>query len=382
MNVLVPFGTRPEIVKLAPVVGALGRAGLAVTTVATGQHYDPSLADTFFDDLGLHPDRQWELSGGSTERFGQMARLAADTVAEIGPDIVLLLGDTSTVPVFCLAARRHRVPVVHLEAGMRSFNPTSIEEVNRKVAAACTSLHLAPTDLAASFLRAEGIPEERIRVVGNPIIDVLVDRGVVGRTLAERRGVVMTAHRATNVDDPTRLAHLVEIARALAAIAPPVVFPIHPRTEDRLAVAGLRADLDVPGIATPGPLPYGEMLDALAGARLVVTDSGGLQEEASWLGLPTVVLRRSTPRWEGIASGASVLAGVDPQRAIDAVLRLLRPEHQERIAALPCPYGDGSTGRRVAAILADPATAALVALDEPDFTDGHLPIGAAEVLPR
>ncbi|MHB1549083.1 MAG: non-hydrolyzing UDP-N-acetylglucosamine 2-epimerase [Acidimicrobiales bacterium] len=382
MNVLVPFGTRPEIVKLAPVVGALGRTGLAVTTVATGQHYDPSLADTFFDDLGLHPDRQWELSGGSTERFGQMARLAADTVAEIGPDIVLLLGDTSTVPVFCLAARRHRVPVVHLEAGMRSFNPTSIEEVNRKVAAACTSLHLAPTDLAASFLRAEGIPEERIRVVGNPIIDVLVDRGVVGRTLAERRGVVMTAHRATNVDDPTRLAHLVEIARALAAIAPPVVFPIHPRTEDRLAVAGLRADLDVPGIATPGPLPYGEMLDALAGARLVVTDSGGLQEEASWLGLPTVVLRRSTPRWEGIASGASVLAGVDPQRAIDAALRLLRPEHQERIAALPCPYGDGSTGRRVAAILADPATAALVALDEPDFTDGHLPIGAAEVLPR
>lgn len=381
MNILVPFGTRPEIVKLAPVVGALGRAGLPVTTVATGQHYDPSLADTFFDDLGLHPDRQWELSGGSTERFGQMARLAADTVAEIDPDVVLLLGDTSTVPVFCLAARRHRVPVVHLEAGMRSFNPTSIEEVNRKVAAACASLHLAPTNLAASFLRAEGIPDERVRVVGNPIIDVLVDRGVVGRPLGERRGVVMTAHRATNVDDPDRLAHLVEIARTLATIAPPVVFPVHPRTEDRLAAAGLRADLDVPGISTPGPLPYGEMLDALAGARLVVTDSGGLQEEASWLGLPTVVLRRSTPRWEGVASGASVLTGVDPQRAIDAARRLLRPEHQERIAALPCPYGDGSTGRRVAAILADPATAALVALDEPDFTDGHLPAAAADVLP-
>lgn len=381
MRILVPFGTRPEIVKLAPVVAALGQAGLVATTVATGQHYDPTLTDSFFDDLGLHPDRQWELTGSDTERFGQMSRLAADTVAEVGPDLVLLLGDTNTVPVFCLAARRLRIPVAHLEAGMRSFNPTSTEEVNRKVAAACSSLHLAPTELAASFLRAEGVPDQQIRVVGNPIVDVLVERGVEALPLHERRGVVMTAHRATNVDDPDRLRNLVEIARRLAAIAPPVVFPIHPRTEARLAAADLRGALDVAGISISGPLPYAEMLDALAAARLVVTDSGGLQEEASWLGLPTVILRRSTPRWEGVASGASVLTGVDPRRAIEAATRLLEPEHQRRVAALPCPYGDGSTGHRVAAILADPATAALIALDEPDFTDGRLPAGASGVLP-
>ena len=142
------------------------------------------------------------LEGDEAERVGRMLTLAYRELADRRPDMVLVLGDTYTVPLFCLAARRHRVPVVHLEAGLRSLNPTSMEEVNRRVGAATASLHLAPTDLAARFLLEEGVEPERIRVVGNPVVDVLLDLGVRRRPPDQRHGVVITAHRATNVDDP------------------------------------------------------------------------------------------------------------------------------------------------------------------------------------
>jgi UDP-N-acetylglucosamine 2-epimerase (non-hydrolysing) len=196
MRVLVPFGTRPEIVKLAPVVRALRAAGIDVTVVATGQHYDAELTDVFYDELGVRPDRVGQLQGTVAERLGAMLTDALEFIIAVRPDLVLLLGDTHTVPCFCLAARSERVPVAHLEAGLRSFNETSIEEVNRRVAAATASLHLAPTELAARFLNAEGVPAERIRVVGNPVLDVLRELGVAALPCGERAGVVLTAHRA------------------------------------------------------------------------------------------------------------------------------------------------------------------------------------------
>ena len=161
-------------------------------------------------------------------RLGQLVTAAEEEIETARPDLVLVLGDTNTVPVFCLAARRHGVPVAHLEAGMRSFNETSIEEVNRRVAAACASLHLAPTQLAAKFLAAEGISAERIHVVGNPIIDVLRGKGLPSVPGRERTGVVVTAHRATNVDDPSRLKAVVAIINALAETIGPVTVPLHP----------------------------------------------------------------------------------------------------------------------------------------------------------
>ncbi len=376
MRILVPLGTRPEIVKLAPVVAGLVRRGHDVRTIATGQHHDPALTESFFDDLGLLPDTRWTLPDGPGERLGAMLARAVDDLAGPGdrPDLVLLLGDTNTVPVFSLAARRAGVPLAHLEAGLRSRNETSIEEVNRKVAAACASLHLAPTDLAARFLAAEGIPPTRVRVVGNPVLDVLRDWGVTGRPAGERAGVVVTAHRATNVDDPVRLAALDRIVRGLAERVGPVSFPVHPRTEGRLRDAGLYDTLAAtPGVELTAPLPYRAMLDALAGARLVVTDSGGLQEEASWLGVPVVVLRRSTPRWEGVAAGTSVLTGMDPDLALAAAERLADPGEQARVAAVPCPYGDGRTAERVADVLEEPGITDLLALLEPDYTDGTWP---------
>lgn len=368
MRILVPFGTRPEIIKLASVVAALRRSGHEVTTLATGQQYDAALTDAFFGDLGMDPDERWELPSDEAERVGALLTNAYRVVWRQRPDLVLLLGDTYTVPFFCIAARRHRVPVAHLEAGIRSFNQTSMEETNRKVAAVTASLQFPPTELAASFLRAEGVPEERIRVVGNSVIDLLRSKGLAARPVAERRGVLLTAHRATTVDDPERLAMLVSLILRLAEEIGPVTFPVHPRTRSGLTGSGLLEQLRVPGVELLEPLPYGDLLAALAASVVVVTDSGGIQEEAAYLGIPVVVLRSSTPRWEGVAAGISTLVGLDGDRAIEAARRFSEPEEQERIAATPCPYGEGDTGERVARVLAEPGTAELLRIEEPDLT--------------
>lgn len=377
MRVLVPFGTRPEIVKLAPVVHALRNAGLEPRTLATGQHYDISMTGAFFEELALQPDEIWTLSGDEAERIGGILTLAHRELAATRPDLVLVCGDTHTVPLFCLAARALRIPIAHIEAGMRSRNETSLEEVDRKVAAATAQLHLAPTTLAADFLRQEGVDPARIRVVGNPVIDAVRASGVERVPPEEREGMLFTAHRATNVDDPERLARLYELLLALASRYGPVRFPIHPRTRARLEGAGL--DLAAADISLSEPLPYGEMLRAIAGSRVVVTDSGGLQEESSWLGVPTVVLRRSTPRWETVISGAATLVGLDVELALEAVARFDEPEEQERVASLPCPFGDGHAADRIAALLADASTAPLLRIRETDYV-GKTPLGAVSAV--
>ncbi|MEI4270546.1 UDP-N-acetylglucosamine 2-epimerase (non-hydrolyzing) [Klenkia sp. LSe6-5] len=376
-HVLVPFGTRPEVVKLAPVVAALEAAGHRVTAVDTGQHADAAMGAGLQETLGLRPAERFVLPTAGPARTGALHADAAAAVARHAPEVVLALGDTATVPAYALAARAAGVPFAHLEAGLRSFNMRSVEEVNRRMAAAVAQLHFAPTRRAAAFLAGEGVPAERVVVVGNPVIDTLVSRGVRPCPPAERRGVLVTAHRPTNVDDPVRLGRLVEVVRGLADRVGPVLFPVHPRTAARLAATGLDARLRHPGVTTTGPLELDALLAALASSVLAVTDSGGIQEEAAYLGVPVVVLRSSTPRWEGVEAGTTSLAGLAGPGAattvLDAALAHASPEGQARAVALACPYGDGTTGARVAAVLADPATDALLALDEPDFTDGRLP---------
>jgi UDP-N-acetylglucosamine 2-epimerase (non-hydrolysing) len=365
VRLLIPLGTRPEIIKLAPVVHALAAGGFELRTVATGQHYDPALTDSFFQDLTVVPDVRWNIGGDEAQRVGEILTLAFREIAGKRPDAVLVLGDTYTVPVFCLAARRHGVPVVHLEAGLRSHNEMSVEETHRRLAAAAASLHLAPTALAARNLRAEAVAEERIRVVGNPVIDALRTFGPPRRPPTERTGVVLTAHRPTNVDDPARLERLIDLAIRLGREVGPVTFPLHPRTRSRLEDAGGLRRLQAGGVRLLPPLPYPDMLAAVAGARVVATDSGGLQEEASWFGVPVVVLRNSTPRWEGVEAGTSVLTGLDPDRAVAAASLFSTPEEQRRVAGEPCPYGDGHTAERVSDLLADPGVVELLRLREP-----------------
>jgi UDP-N-acetylglucosamine 2-epimerase (non-hydrolysing) len=281
----------------------------------------------------------------------------------------MVVGDTYTVPIFCLAARRYTVPVVHIEAGLRSFNPTSLEELNRRIAGQSASLHLAPTETAARFLEAEGVDRSRIRVVGNPVIDALRLTGVRARPPASRSGVVVTSHRAGNVDHVDKLRRLVDLVLRLADEFGTVSFPVHPRTRARLLDTGDWTRLQASPVRLFPPLPFDGMVELVATSRVVVSDSGGLQEEAAWLGVPVVVLRPSTPRWEGVAAGISKLVGIDPDLALDAVRAFTTEEAQQRVAATRCPYGDGHTSERVAEILSERATRENLQLAEPDFVD-------------
>lgn len=376
-RILVPFGTRPEVVKLAPVVQALVAAGHDVAAVDTGQHADAAMSGDVQALLGLAPQVRCTLPADPDLRTGQIHSDAARMVRQLRPELVMALGDTSTIPAYALAARGAGVPFAHLEAGLRSFNQRSVEEVNRRVAAATASLHLAPTQQCRAFLLAEGVEYRRIFVVGNPVIDTLASRGLGPVPVEQRRGVLVTAHRPTNVDDLERLRRLVRLVEELAATVGPVRFPIHPRTAARLESAGLDAELKQEGIVLSGPVPYDELLGELRRVKVVVTDSGGIQEEAAFFGVPVVVLRRSTPRWEGVKAESTVLAGLDSDtgaaEALAAAQSLSTPAELRRIAALVCPYGAGDTGVQVARILADPAVDELLALVEPDYSHGRRP---------
>jgi UDP-N-acetylglucosamine 2-epimerase (non-hydrolysing) len=365
----VALGTRPEVIKLAPVVAALRASGHRVRCVATGQHSEPRLYADMFAELDCVPDAVWQLAGSEGARVGQLLTHAYDDLAAHPPEAVLVLGDTYTAPLVAMAARRAGAGVVHVEAGLRSFNERSTEESNRRMLAALATVHLAPTDMAAGFLRREGVPDARIRVVGNPVVDAIRLAGVVRTPLPSRAGVLLTAHRATNVDHPARLAELVTVIRGLAARHDDVLFPVHPRTRHRLQVNGWWDALAItPGLRLVDPLPYGEMLRRISACRLVVTDSGGLQEEASYLGVPVVVMRSTTPRWEGVASGAAVLAGLDATRVLEAAERFDDTAELERVAGLPCPYGDGHSAARIVTALADPELRALLMPREPELS--------------
>jgi len=362
---LVPFGTRPEVVKLAPVVEALRALGADVHTLATGQHHDPAMADAFFADLALEPDTRWNLPDAENDRVGALIAGAYTELASGAHDAVLALGDTHTVPLFALAARRFGLPFVHLEAGLRSCNDRSVEEGNRRVAGALATLHLAPTEYAAHVLDGEAVAADRVFVVGNPVTDSLRRFGPAPWPVADRFGAVVTLHRPTNVDDPDRLAELIALVRTLADELGHVRFPVHPRTRDRLGRDGFAELATAPGVTLEPPLRYRDMLDAIASARVVVTDSGGLQEEAAWYGVPVVVLRNTTPRWESVLARTSALVGTDAARALAAVREFTAASEQERIAATPCPYGDGHVGPRVASLLLDAATERLLSVTDP-----------------
>jgi UDP-N-acetylglucosamine 2-epimerase (non-hydrolysing) len=379
LRLTVPVGTRPEVIKLAPVVHALRAAGHEVRCIATGQHYDARMYGDVFAGLGLVPDDIWTLSGTEAERLGQLLTASFAELAAHPADAVLVLGDTYTAPLVAIAARRYGVGVIHLEAGLRSQNGLSVEEVNRKMMVGLATVHLAPTTMAAAFLAGEGVPASMVRVVGNPVVDAVVAMGIPVRPLADRRGVLLTAHRATNVDSPERLAELVTIVTGLAAQHGPVLLPLHPRTRDRLVRAGWLADLEATdGLDICEPLPYPSLLTALSTSSIAVTDSGGLQEEAAYFGVPAVVMRHSTPRWEGVAAGTAVLTGMDSCRVLAAVDRLTTPAELARIAAVPCPYGDGTTGAQVVAALDDPSLRSLLIPVEPEYDPAQqLPLALA-----
>jgi UDP-N-acetylglucosamine 2-epimerase (non-hydrolysing)/UDP-GlcNAc3NAcA epimerase len=344
MKVLTVIGNRPQFVKAAAVSFRLREVAEEVL-VHTGQHHDAELSQVFFDELELpRPEHLLDLGGGTnTEQTGRMLSALGPLLAAERPDVVLVYGDTNSTLAGALAAAQMRIPVAHVEAGMRSFDRSMPEELNRVLADHASDLLLCSSAAAAEHLRHEGVGGEVV-VVGDVMVDVaqlLAPRARVRTAVLEACEVepgeylLATAHRAGTVDDPERLEQLVSL---LAGMPHPVVLPLHPRTRARLEAAGLLDALE--GVRVVPPLGYLDFTALLLHARAVLTDSGGVQKEAYLAGVPCVTLRDRTEWTETVQMGWNTIVGLDADAARAALEREPPAEH-------PPLYGDGRAGERV-----------------------------------
>ncbi|HEB97833.1 MAG TPA: UDP-N-acetylglucosamine 2-epimerase (non-hydrolyzing) [Sedimenticola thiotaurini] len=341
IKILCVVGARPNFMKIAPIMRAFGRpdSGIRARLLHTGQHYDEEMKKSFFDQLGI-PEPDVDLGVGSGSHAEQTAEIMKRFEPELDswqPDAILVVGDVNSTIACALVASKKGIKVIHVEAGLRSYDREMPEEINRVLTDQISDMLFTTERDAEDNLVREGIDSGRVRFVGNVMIDTLMmnrEQAVPAReTLA---GVdepdwfgdaatgyaLVTLHRPSNVDDPAVLQRLldtlVEISRRL-----PIVFPVHPRTRDRIDAAGLRRQLQQGRIATLPPLGYKELLGLMESATVVLTDSGGIQEETTALGVPCITLRENTERPVTVTEGTNTIVGSDPgkiMRAFDEVM--------------------------------------------------------------
>jgi UDP-N-acetylglucosamine 2-epimerase (non-hydrolysing) len=361
MRIVNIVGARPNLMKVAPLAHEMKRhAEIEPLIVHTGQHYDANMSKIFFEDLGI-PRPDYNLGVGSASHTVQTAQvmLALEPLfQELAPDLVLVVGDVNSTLAAALTAVKLGIPIAHVEAGLRSFDPTMPEEINRRLTD-CISDFLFTTEASGNEnLRREGVAEERIFFVGNVMIDTLLGQADRARELdvparldLEPGGYgVLTLHRPSNVDDPAVLGGIVDALEELQQMLP-LVFPVHPRTRARLAATGLLDRLEaLPRLSLIEPLGYLDFLGLVAGAGLVLTDSGGIQEETTILDVPCLTLRDNTERPVTISQGTNRLIGSDPARIRDEAKRLLDGDRKQ--ATRPDLW-DGNASERIVAILRD-----------------------------
>lgn len=353
MKLITVVGARPQFVKAAAVSRAVRRSGTGIEEVIvhTGQHYDTRMSDLFFSELVI-PEPRYHLdigSGAHGAQTGAMLASVEHVLTDERPDAVLVYGDTNSTLAGALAAVKMHIPVVHVEAGLRSHNRRMPEEINRVVTDHVSSLLLCPSDVAVAHLLAEGVVEG-VERVGDVMYDILLATQAdlagdnpVARALglADNDYVVVTLHRAENTDDPARFEAFLDGLCRVASARHPVVWPVHPRLKDRLGHRSMPASLHL-----VEPASYREMLGLLAGAAVVCTDSGGLQKEAMWSGSPCVTLRDETEWTETVDEGWNRLVGPDPEAVERAVATATRPA-----GAPSAVYGDGDAADRIVVAL-------------------------------
>ncbi|MDX6331164.1 MAG: hypothetical protein QOI83_3547, partial [Streptomycetaceae bacterium] len=351
LRVICVAGARPNYMKIKPVMDALERGGAEVVLVHTGQHYDPSMNDVFFQDLGIRPPDRFLGVGSGThaEQTGRVMTAFEPLLDEVAPDVVVVVGDINSTLACALVTAKAGPLLAHVEAGLRSRDWSMPEEVNRVATDRVSDYLLAPSPDAADNLRAEGYRDDQIHVVGNVMIDTLfanLDRAresdVLSRYgLSRREYGLVTLHRPANVDDPVVLTGLLKALGEIAGRCP-LLLPVHPRAAGRLA------DIGVPGgIRLVPPAGYLDFIALQDAARIVLTDSGGVQEETTALGVPCVTLRDNTERPITVEQGTKVLAGRDPERITATVHRVLDSPPPPRRPAL----WDGHASDRIAEIL-------------------------------
>lgn len=360
MRILHVVGARPNFMKVAPVLAELRRLPrVEQILVHTGQHYDPNMSDVFFQDLGM-PAPDEHLGVGS----GTHAQQTAKTMAEVEPvlirhrpDVVVVAGDVNSTIAVALVAVKLWIPVAHIEAGLRTFDWRMPEEVNRVLTDRIAELLFTPSRDADENLRREGIDTRRVHFVGNVMIDSLqaalprTRESRIHATVGVRKGeyALVTLHRPSNVDEPAALEKLLAALSEISGRIP-VVFPIHPRTSARIAAdASLRGHLDrTRGLRLLEPVGYLDFLALTANARLVITDSGGIQEETTALGVPCLTVRENTERPVTVEIGTNTLVGTDPARILPAAVEVLEGRgKQGRVPEL----WDGHAAERIARVL-------------------------------
>jgi UDP-N-acetylglucosamine 2-epimerase (non-hydrolysing) len=354
MKTAVILGTRPEIIKMSPVIRELEKRQRDYFILHTGQHYSYNLDRIFIDQLEL-PSARYNLEVGSfshAEQTGKILVGVERVLQQENPDVVLAEGDTNSTLAGALAAVKLHIEVGHVEAGLRSYDRNMPEEINRVLVDHCSDFLFVPTGMSKTILRGEGIPEEKIFVTGNTIVDAVyqnleISRGNAGIMdrlgLSSKRYALATLHRQENVDYQARFASILEgLVKVAAELKMPVVYPVHPRSRKMMREFRLRPRR----LVLSEPVDFLDFLQLESNARLVLTDSGGVQEEACILRVPCVTLRDNTERPETINVGANMLAGSLPERILECATIML-----DRDNDWDNPFGDGEAGRRIVDIL-------------------------------
>ena len=355
MKVVTVIGARPQFIKAAPVSFELAAAGHSEYLIHTGQHYDYRMSQVFFDELGIRaPDLNLEVGSGAHGRqTGEMMIRLEEELIQNKPDWVIVYGDTNSTLAGAVTASKLRIPLAHVESGLRSFNRDMPEEINRVLTDHCSDLLLCPTERAVDNLENEGI-RRGVHLVGDTMFDAIriyVDRSsehssvLSALGLTSGRYLLATIHRPYNTDQPENLSRILE---TLLSVDEPVVFPVHPRTRKRIDELGsaISERLRNGKVQIVEPVGYLDMLALQQNARLILTDSGGIQKEAYILGVPCITLRPETEWVETVETGWNTLAGTDPERIYDLVKSPI-PSDRPR----PPLFGDGFASRRIVELL-------------------------------
>ena len=354
MKIAIVLGTRPEIIKMAPIIRECQKRQLDHFVLHTGQHYSYSMDKIFFEDLELGEANHYLEVGSGTHgvQTGKILEGTERVFMEEQPDVVLVQGDTNTVMAAALAATKLGIKVGHVEAGLRSFDRTMPEEINRVIADHISDYLFAPTEASGKYLSDEGITDS-VFVTGNTIVDAVFQ----ARDIAERKSnilnklglnpgkfILATAHRAENVDNAARLSSMINGIRMTGeSLGLEVLFPMHPRTSARIDEFKISLD----GVRVIDPVGFLDFLQLESNARIILSDSGGVQEEACILGVPCVTLRDNTERPETIEVGANMLAGIESGKIYHAANMMLDRKDWDN------PFGDGTASQQIIDIIMD-----------------------------
>ncbi|MDR3291594.1 MAG: UDP-N-acetylglucosamine 2-epimerase (non-hydrolyzing) [Methanobrevibacter sp.] len=365
MKIVLMFGTRPEIIKMAPIIDEVFKKSLKLILIQSGQHYDYEMSDQFFEDLKL-PSPDYNLSVGSGkhgEQTGKMMERIEKVLIEEKPDVVLVHGDTNTALSGFLVASKLHVPVCHVEAGLRSYSNTTPEEINRKMIDVCCELYFAPTEESAINLSLEGVSREKIFITGNTIVDVcLRNRLKISKKQLNKNHelrnlinldniITLTIHRAENVDNKKSLNNIVDVLCEMEHAN--IIFPIHPRTKKALKRFDLYEKLfNLNHVHSINPLGYLDFLLLLSNSSLILTDSGGLQEEAIILNIPILTLRNNTDRPETVTAGGNILVGFQKEKILKLTNCILNNEDiANKMKNAKNPYGNGNSAEKIVDII-------------------------------